>query len=163
MVYLIILLQLVPLIWDWFGRISICFLIHSNSALILRSFLLIYDRTCFGVLSGFSSDELVKLSDEFSFSSSLPSVYKVSYLFWQFIGSFSILLSLQYFLCLTPSNFSIDFWSLRYLFWLSASISIIVVFDLFSSIKSLFCSWRSSIISLLFRCSRWFEMSAVSF
>ena len=154
--------------YHWFAIGLVEFLFVSLSTVILLLFfslffLLILDWTCFGVLSGVSSDELVKLSDEFSDSSSLPSVYKVSYLFWQFIGSFSILLGLQYFLCLTTSNFSVDFWSLRYLFWLSTSISIIVVFDLFSSIKSLFCSWRSSIISLLFCCSEWFEMSAMLF
>ena len=36
-VYIIILPRLVPLIWDWFCRISICFFIYSNSA--LQSFL----------------------------------------------------------------------------------------------------------------------------
>ena len=38
-VYIIILPRSVPLIWDWFGRISICFFIHSNRSLILQSFL----------------------------------------------------------------------------------------------------------------------------
>ena len=115
-------------------------------------FLLILDRTCFGVLSGVSSNELVKLWDEFSDYTSLRSVNKVWYLFLQFIGSLLILPGLQHFLCLTTSNVSVDFWSLHDLFWLSTSISIIVVFDLFSSIKKFilflkkFCKFRDLII-----------------
>ena len=38
-VYIIILSRLMLLIWDWFSRISIYFFIHSDSALILQSFL----------------------------------------------------------------------------------------------------------------------------
>ena len=76
------------------------FLFVSSSTVIVflffsLFFLLILDRTCFGVLSGVFSDELVKLSDEFFHSSSLLSAYKVSYLFWQLIGSFSIFLGLN--------------------------------------------------------------------
>ena len=52
---------------------------------------------------------------------------------------------------------------MRNLFWLSTSISIIVVFNLFSSIESLFYSWRKSTTSLLLCCSDWFIMSAMLF
>ena len=88
--------------YHWFAIGLVEFLFVSSSTVIVLLFfslffLLILDRTCFGVLSGVSSDELVKLSDEFSDFSSLPSVYKVSYLFWQFIGLFSIFLEIAIF------------------------------------------------------------------
>ena len=82
--------------YPWFDIGLVEFLFVSSFTVIVLLFfslffLLILDRTYFGVLPGVSSDE-------FSDSSSLLSLYKVSHLFWQFMGSFSILLGLQYFL-----------------------------------------------------------------
>ena len=150
-VYIVILTRLLPLIWDWFSRISICFLIHSNSALILQSCLFTnyWSKVLWCIVRCLFWWASVAVGWVFCLLIIFICIQGL-YLFWQFIGSFSIHLDFQYFLCLTTSNFSVDFQSLRNFFWLSTSISIIVVFDLFSSIKSLFCSWRNALIFYCF-------------
>ena len=145
--------------------ISICFLIHSYSAVILQYFIFTnYWLNLFWcIVRCFFWWARVAVGWVFCLFIISISI-EVSCIFWHFIGSFSILLHLQYFLYLATSNVFVDFWSLHNLFWLSTSISIIVVYDLFFMIYlvyDLFYSWRSSIVSLLLYCSNWFVMSAM--
>ena len=94
-VNIVTLLRLVPLIWDWFGRISICFLIQSNTALVLRSFLFTnyWSNLLWCIVRCFLWWANVAVGWVFCLFIIAICRYKVSYLLWQFIDSFSILLN----------------------------------------------------------------------
>ena len=124
MVNIVTLLRLVPLIWDWFGRISICFLIQSNTALALQSFLFTnyWSNLLWCIVRCFLWWANVAVGWVFCLFIIAICRYKVSYLLWQFIDSFSILLNpctqsaILFFLINWNMTLEIKFW-FSFLYW----------------------------------------------